>query len=284
MASNTRNVKLGVCRVIFGGNDLGYTKGGVEVEVSTDTHKVDVDQFGKSPINEYIMGREVSAKVPLAETTLFNLVAIMPGATLVQTGGVAATGTIIFADVGDAEDTVTVNGKVFTAKVSAALPSEFTIGGTAAATAANLLAKLQASLDLGVVQANYTLASATITATYIEKGTAGNAFTLAVGQVGDISVGAATLTSGTNPTASKVDVTTGVGVSLLDLAQKLVLHPTVNAADNQSEDFVIPLANTAGALQFAYKIDDERIYNVTFMGYPDSVTGKLFTVGDEAAV
>jgi len=282
MASSTRNVKLGVCRVFFDGNDLGYTKGGVEVEVSTETHRVEVDQFGKTPIDEVIMGREVSAKVPLAETTLDNLVAIMPGATLVETGGVKATGTIVFADVGDANDTVTVNGKVFTAVASATAPDEFTIGGTAAATAANLLAKLQASLDIRVVQANYSLATATITATFTQKGTAGNAFTLAKSGT-DITVSGATLASGAAPTARKVDVATGIGVSLLQTAKKLVLHPIASNADDASEDFVIPLANTSGALQFAYKLEDERIYNVTFMGYPDAATGKLFTFGDEAA-
>ena len=41
---------------------------------------------------------------------------------------------------------------------------------------------------------------------------------------------------------------------------------------------MIPLAATSGALNFAYKLENERIYNVEFGGYPDS-TGKLFTVG-----
>ncbi len=89
MASSTENVKLGVCTVTFGGEDLGYTKGGVEVEVTTTTHKVMVDQFGDTEIDENIMGRTVKATVPLAETTLENLVAIMPGATLVDSGATA---------------------------------------------------------------------------------------------------------------------------------------------------------------------------------------------------
>jgi hypothetical protein len=83
VASNIKNVKLGVCKVTYNNVDLGYTKGGVEVSVKSDTHKVNVDQFGKTPINEYIMGREVTVKVPLAETTLDNLVRIMPGAKLI---------------------------------------------------------------------------------------------------------------------------------------------------------------------------------------------------------
>ncbi len=173
MASDTKNVKLGVCSVFFNSIDLGYTKGGVEVEVKTETKKVMVDQFGQSVINEYIMGRTCTAKVPLAETTLENLVKIMPGATI-ETG----------------------------------------VGPTDPA---------------------------------------------------------------------KVVVTNGIGISLLDIAQKLVLHPIANAAGNKNDDFVMPKAMTAGDLNFAFKLDDERIYNCTFTAYPDPVTKTLFIVGDEAA-
>lgn len=81
--SNTENVKLGVCKVSFGGTDLGFTKGGVQVAVETETHEVTVDQMGNTPINEYITSRTCTVTVPLAETTLDNLVKIMPGATLV---------------------------------------------------------------------------------------------------------------------------------------------------------------------------------------------------------
>jgi hypothetical protein len=172
MASDTKNVKLGVCKITYGGVDLGYTMGGVEVTVKTDTHKVMVDQFGKTPINEYIMGRELTVKVPLAETTLENLVATMPGATL----------------------------------------------------------------------------------------------TVAAGEV-----------------PAYVTVGTGIGTNLLDLADVLVLHPKGLDDADVSEDFVVPLAATAGALKFSYKLDQERVYDVEFTGYPDPATGKMFTVGKASA-
>lgn len=171
MASDTKNVKLGVCLVYFGDEDLGYTKGGVEVEVQTETKEVMVDQFGKSPIDEVIMGRTVTAKVPLAETTLENIVKIMPGAKLVGTG-----------------------------------------------------------------------------------------------------------------TDKKVVVPNAVGTSLLKIAKELRFHPKGNADDDHSDDFIIPLAATAGGLQFSYQLENERIYNCTFKGYPDPVTSTLFIVGDKAAV
>lgn len=166
MASDTKNVKLGVCKVFFDSVDLGYTQGGVEVTVKTDTHKVNVDQFGKTTINELIMGREVTVKVPLAETTLENLVKIMPGATLVVNG----------AD-------------------------------------------------------------------------------------------------------KHVDVTNGIGIDLLATAKELRLHPKSLPDADHSEDFVIPHANTAGGLKFAYKLENERIYDCDFTGYPDPTTNKLFSVG-----
>jgi hypothetical protein len=169
MASDTKNVKLGVCKVFFDEKDLGYTQGGVEVTVKTDTHKVNVDQFGKTTINEYIMGRDVTVKVPLAETTLDNMVAIMPGATLVV--------------------------------------------------------------------------------------------------------------DGVDPTKRSVEVTNGVGTDLLAIAKELRLHPKSLPDSDVSEDFVIPLAATAGGLKFAYKLENERIFDCDFTGYPDPVTGKLFIVG-----
>lgn len=169
----TENVKLGVCNITFNAVDLGLTKGGVEVEVTTETHKVIVDQFGNVPVNEYIIAREVKVRVPLAETTLENLVRIMPGATLVT-------------------DSVT-------------------------------------------------------------------------------------------PTKKKVEVKHATGVNLLDLAEELILHPAALPSIDKSQDFNVPLAMTAGAINYSYKLDEERIFNVEFMAYPNSTTGVMFIVGDKTA-
>lgn len=168
MASNTKNVKLGVCKIFFDGQDLGYTQGGVEFSVQTMTHKVEVDQFGKTAINESIIGREVKVKAPLAETTLQNLAAIMP--------------------------------------------------------------TLNAGLEGNTIQ--------------------------------------------------RVAVDAGIGVDLLANAKMLVLHPKGLKDWDYSEEIVIPLANTPGALNFAYKLEDERIFNVDFQGYPDPVSDVLFYAGN----
>lgn len=279
MASDTKNVKLGVCKVIYGGKDLGYTQGGVEVTVKTDTHKVNVDQFGKTTINEYIMGREVMVKVPLAETTLDNLVNIMPGATLV-TDGVSATGTITVATQPTNNQTITVNGKTITFKTVAVSATDVTIGANAAATAAALAAVLSSSIDVALSVANYAVAGAVITVTYGARGVAGNAFTLVTGTAGaSVTMSAATLASGADGTFARVEVTNGIGTDLLSTAKELRLHPKSKLDSDKSEDFIIPLAATAGGLKFAYKLENERIYDCDFMGYPDPSTAKLFVIG-----
>lgn len=161
----TTNVKLGVCKVTLGGENLGFTKGGVEVQVETESHVISVDQMGSTPISEYITGRSCVVRAPLAETTIDHLVAIMPGATKV---------------------------------------------------------------------------------------------------------------SGT--TDHYADVETGVGTNLRDIAQVLRLHPIALPDADTSEDFIVPLAATSGALTFSYKLDEERVFNVEFKAYADD-DGKLFYVG-----
>jgi hypothetical protein len=83
MTSDVNNIQLGACIVTFDGDDLGLTKGGVEVTLSTTTYKITVDQFGGTEVNEYITGRTATVKTPLAETSLDRLQVAFPGSTLV---------------------------------------------------------------------------------------------------------------------------------------------------------------------------------------------------------
>lgn len=286
MASDIKNVKLGVCSITFDGVDLGYTKGGVEVTVKTDTHKVNVDQFGKTPINEYIMGREVTVKAPLAETTLENMVRVMPGASLVQTGAVAATGTMTIASNPTAGQTILINGKTVTFRATGTANAglnEVNLGANVTATADNLRSFINSTADAAIALVTASGTTAAVTLTYDTKGTAGNAFTIATGTAAAaVTVSGATLTGGLNGTgAARVDVQTGIGVNLLDIAKPLVLRPV--GKSDASEDFTVFKAATSGALNFAYKLEDERVFSAEFNGYPDS-NGKLFAVGDPAAV
>lgn len=169
-STNAENVKLGTCSVTFGATDLGLTKGGVEVSVSTSAYKITVDQFGETEINEYITGRTCTVRVPMAETDLTILSTVIPGSSLVT--GAAKT---------------------------------------------------------------------------------------------------------------KLVVRSGVGLSLRTFAQKLTLHPVALATSNKEDDVVVPIAAPKGDFQFAFKLDEERVYNVEFTGYPDLATGDLYVIGDETA-
>jgi hypothetical protein len=285
VASNTKNVKLGVCKIFFDNQDMGYTQGGVEVTVSTETHKVEIDQFGKTPINEFIQGRSCSVKAPLAETTLRILVATMPGASLV-TDGVQASATATLGSNPIATDAVTIGGQAFT--FQAGNPTtvyQVKIGATIAESAANLakainLSGIQAAL--GGVFATVNEAGTIVTVKASDPGTAPNAITFTKTGT-SITVSGATLLGGVAETKARVDVLTGVGTDMLAIAKELRLHPINKAATDFSEDFVVHKTASAGALQFAYKFDAERVYNVEFQAYPDPVTQKLFSVGDPLA-
>ena len=295
--SNTRNVKLGVCKVSLNGQDLGYTKGGVDVTVKTNTHKVEIDQFGQTPINEYIMGRDVTVKVPLAETTIDNMVAIMPGAQLV-TNGVAATGTVTVTTNPTAGMNIVLNGLTVTfetlptgvpyqvAVVAGVTEYQVEIGTAATNTAANIAAFINWAAVNGVGELGNVSASAAtdvVTITYNFANAYGNNFTLASGTAGaDVTVSGTTLTGGTDGTFVRVDVPTGVGTSLLDFAVPLTLHPIALPANDLSEDFTVYKAATAGALNFAYDFNKERVFDVDFNGYPDE-QGRLFGFGDANA-
>lgn len=297
MASDTKNVKLGVCQVFFDNVDLGYTQGGVEVSVTTDTRKVEIDQFGKTPINEAIQGRQVSVKVPLAETTLRNLVKIMPGATLV-TDGVQAGNALTFTVQPTAAQTVTIAGQAFT--FQATNPTsvfQVKIGANLAATLTNLVDAInlsQISLTTGGIVAYngavtsvggvWTVTSGVGTVVSLrnaDPGTIGNGVTVATTTT---ATGAANFTGGVAETRARVDVSTGVGLDMLAIAKQLRLHPQGKAATDLSDDFIVHRTATPGALQFAYKTDAERVFNVEFMAYPDPLTNRLYSVGDPLAV
>lgn len=273
MASSAENVKLGVCNVLFDGVDLGFTKGGVEVEVATNTHEVTVDQFGETPIAELITGRTVQATVPLAETTLDNLVAVMPGSTLVS-DGVKATGSVTFATSAPVNnDAVTILGTVFTFKTAPVGANDMAIPASVNAAAVALAEKVNAA-NIGLV------ATAAAGVVSLEGKTRGVAYNGAVTKTGGTNITVTALAGGVDATKAKVVVSSGININLLKLAKPLVLRPRGTTGE---DDFIIHQAMCPGALTFAYQTDNERIFSSVFKGYVKA-NGDLFTVGDETAV
>lgn len=130
--------------------------------------------------------------------TQAQLDAILASAT---TGGVQSTGTITFSNAPSNNDTVTVNGVVFTAKTSPSGAYQFALGSDGATAATNLIAKLVAATDAAVQLAGYTRAAGVITVTYGTVGTAGDAFTLAKSG-SNIAVSGANLTGGNAGTSN----------------------------------------------------------------------------------
>lgn len=108
--------------------------------------------------------------------------------------GVQATGTVTLSSFA-ADDTVTIAGQVFTAKVSPSGANQFALGADDTAAAAALAAKVNAHTSLtGVCTATSALGVVTVTAAIV--GLIGNRIGLAISAHGSVS--AATLASGTN--------------------------------------------------------------------------------------
>ena len=78
---STINVEMGTCRTTWGANPAFQTKGGVEVSYAPEYHEIVLDMYGKSPIDEILIGETMKAKVPIAETTYNNLKAVIPACT-----------------------------------------------------------------------------------------------------------------------------------------------------------------------------------------------------------
>jgi phage tail sheath gpL-like len=122
----------------------------------------------------------------------------------VSTNPVQASGTVTFSSL-VADDTVTINGVVFTAKASPSGTNQFGLGANDTAAAANLAAKINASALAGIVNVvTATSALGVVTLTAVQPGLAGNAVTIAISAHGSVS-GSGRLTSGTDGTQAAVN-------------------------------------------------------------------------------
>lgn len=128
-------------------------------------------------------------------------------------GAVAATGTITFADEGDPNDTVTIDGRTYTLVAVPGVANEIDIGADATGTAANLVAAINAAAGSGTAYGTGTTIHPTVLASNVAgvvtitaktAGTSGNA--LAMSKVSTaVTLSGATLAGGTG-TALVADV------------------------------------------------------------------------------
>lgn len=280
MPSDTKNIHIGVGRISFKGADLGYTKGGIELSVETETVPVTVDQFGETVVKENIKGRKVEISVPMAETTYANIAATLPGSTLVLAGGTAATGSIQMSSALAEGDTVTFGDEVFTFVAASSNENEVTFdAGGATANAVALAAAAAAHSSTELAKVTFSQAGSTITLLYGTFGVAGNGFNIS----SSIANNTVTPMSGGVDPQGGVKIDTGIGVDLLDTAGELIIHPIDRADDDKSFDVVVPIANTPGGMEWAYKTDDIRVLSTKFMAYPDT-DGLLMLIGDAEVI
>jgi hypothetical protein len=94
MPTNFQSLEMGPCNVTFKTVDLGLTMGGTDVTFGTEVADVKADQFGDTVIDQYIKGRSVKVKCPMAERDLVKLAAAFPGTTLIT--GLASAKKLVF--------------------------------------------------------------------------------------------------------------------------------------------------------------------------------------------
>lgn len=111
-------------------------------------------------------------------------------------GGLAASDMVIFSGTGAGGDTLTINSVVITLVATSPTGNQVLIGATPAATAANVLAFLQASQNAALTPLVYSASGPTLTVAYASTGTAGNAVALSKTSTA-ITLSSATLAGGT---------------------------------------------------------------------------------------
>lgn len=173
-----------------------------------------------------------------------------------------ATGELTFSGVGTADDTITIGNKTYTLKAAPTTgANEVKIGATAAETAANLIAAINAGTGAGTLYGSLTTkhtqvsaaqgsTTAKVLVTALAAGDEGNAIATTESGTGT-SWGAATLTSGDDDVALRpyaiatAPVVTGAGqTTTIDVYRTghwnmdaLVWHPSFDTDEKKKRAF-----------------------------------------------
>ncbi len=182
----------------------------------------------------------------LNEAAPAGVQALAAGLRRVETvrGKRRASGSITFSGNFNADDTVTINGTVFTAKASGATGNQFNIAGSLSLSLDALVTVLNASAVAGVAKATYAKSGTTIlTVSHDAFGAAGNAFTLAA-SVGTPS--GATLAGGADGDHGGVITPLVEQSSLITAAGAAMTFPLADGVDGQ-EKVIYLLTKGSGA-------------------------------------
>ncbi len=153
---------------------------------------------------------------------------------------VAAFNKVTFASF-VADDTVTVNGTLFTGKAVPVGTAQFLIGASNAATAINFAAKVNAHPVASLI-VSAAAVGAVVTLTSLIPGGAGNKLTLAISAHG--SVTGANFASGTGQAGGMYTLDTTVATNTVVIAGNTL---TADAAVQDGDKFVVGIDDTATA-------------------------------------
>lgn len=76
--SNIQNLRMSACTVVFNGQSLGHTQGGITFHYEPNLEDLMTDQYGKTPVDKVLTGENVQVVVNLAEPVVDILLAAIP--------------------------------------------------------------------------------------------------------------------------------------------------------------------------------------------------------------
>ena len=238
MTVNVEKVSIGVADATFKGQDLGASKGGVQVEITTNTYAVTVDQTGDSPLKDIITVTTGVVTVPMAETDLDRLKTMLPQ-SVATLAAAAPTGRTAAAVGAVGATTITLTG---------------TGGGALAVGQTLKFASHTTKYRVSVVNS-----TTSIDIVQADSGVPGLVAPIASSE-------AITFTAKT----AGVEIRSGVNTDLLDFAGLLVLTPSDNAVNPSPDDvFTAYRAAPVPTFSFMYMYNQEKVYSVKFNCYPD---------------
>ena len=84
MTANIGKIRLGQCDVTYMSQNLGFTKGGVEVTIKNDVTETTIDEYGTAPAKTFYKGTRIEVKAMLSEYQFEALQKVINGAQLVE--------------------------------------------------------------------------------------------------------------------------------------------------------------------------------------------------------
>lgn len=76
--ANINNLRMGVCSISFGGNDVGHTLGGVKIQITRKLTDLKADKYGDSPIDKVLTDVELKVTAKVAEPVIANIQKTLP--------------------------------------------------------------------------------------------------------------------------------------------------------------------------------------------------------------